>query len=387
MTSTVAVLNQKGGVGKTTVTLGLASAAWSSGLKTLVVDLDAQANATFALGVDPSLGNLGTGDAIRANRSGVAGDMIVQSGWGEDIWLLPAAGDLTEREADTRRDTSVGRLARALEGVTSGFDVVLIDCAPSLGLNTSNGLAAADAALLVVEPTTFGLRGVEPALDLIEDIWSSENRKLDLAGVVLNRVPAVSTDAQARVVELNKMVGTQSVWKPAIPPAGHRESGARRAGSDPRIRVPGPGTDRRVRRPAPAAAPHGLLAPILLADVWVGTSGAPLTLMSTTRGVRPRRWSERRRPEGGPTWQPTISSSATARWSTAPGPNRCKVIWRSMARRSPRSARSKGPAGARSTPKATSSPPASSISTPTTTARPPGITTSPRRAGTASPPW
>lgn len=217
MTSSVAVLNQKGGVGKTTVTLGLASAAWAAGLKTLVVDLDAQANATWALGVDPSLGNLGTGDAMKANRKGAAKDMIVASGWGEDIFILPGAGDLTEREADTRRDTSVGRLAKALDGVTEDYDVVLFDCAPSLGLNTSNGLAAAAAALLVVEPTVFGLRGVEPVLDLIEEVWSSDNRDLDLAGVVLNRVPAVSADARARMAELTKMVGTQSVWKPSIP--------------------------------------------------------------------------------------------------------------------------------------------------------------------------
>ncbi len=217
MTSTVAVLNQKGGVGKTTVTLGLASAAWAAGLKTLVVDLDAQANATWALGVDPSLGNYGTGDAMKANRKGAAADMIVKSGWGQDIYILPAAGDLTEREADTRRDTSVGRLARALDGPADDFDLVLIDCAPSLGLNTSNGLGAAKGALLVVEPTVFGLRGVEPVLDLIEDVWNSDNRSLDLAGVVLNRVPAVSADAQARVAELHKMVGTQSVWKPSIP--------------------------------------------------------------------------------------------------------------------------------------------------------------------------
>lgn len=217
MTSTVAVLNQKGGVGKTTVTLGLASAAWATGLKTLVVDLDAQANATWALGVDPSLGNYGTGDAMKANRKGVAADMIVKSGWGQDVYILPAAGDLTEREADARRDNSIGRLARALDGVAQDFDLILLDCAPSLGLNTSNGLAAAKGALLVVEPTVFGLRGVEPVLDLIEDVWNSDNRSLDLAGVVLNRVPAVSADAQARVAELHKMVGTQSVWKPSIP--------------------------------------------------------------------------------------------------------------------------------------------------------------------------
>ena len=217
MTSSVAVLNQKGGVGKTTVTLGLASSAWAAGLKTLVVDLDAQANATWALGVDPSLGNLGTGDAMKANRKGAAKEMVVPSGWSEDIWILPAAGDLTEREADTRRESSVGRLAKALDGVSEEFDLVLFDCAPSLGLNTSNGLGAAKGALLVVEPTVFGLRGVSPVLDLIEDVWSSDNSELDLAGVVLNRVPAVSADAQARIVELNKLVGTQSVWKPTIP--------------------------------------------------------------------------------------------------------------------------------------------------------------------------
>ena len=217
MTRTVAVLNQKGGVGKTTVALGLASAAWAHGFKTLVVDLDAQANATWALGVDPSLDNLGTGDAMKANRSGAAADMIVRSGWGEDIWLLPAAGDLTERNADTRRETTVARLARALEGVTDGFDLTLIDSAPSLGLNTTSGLVAADAALLVVEPTIFGLRGIGPVLDLIDDVWTDHNPRLDLAGVVLNRVPAISSDAEMRTDELHKMVGRRAVWSPSIP--------------------------------------------------------------------------------------------------------------------------------------------------------------------------
>lgn len=217
MARTVAVLNQKGGVGKTTIVLGLASAAWAKGLKTLIVDLDAQANATWALGVDPSLENLGTGDAIKANRSSAAAPMVVRSGWGQDIWLLPAAGDLIDRNADVRRETTLGRLDRALDGVTDGFDLTLIDCAPSLGLNTSAGLVAADHALLVVEPTVFGLRGIGPVLDLIEDVWSLHNNDLDLAGVVLNRVPAISSDAEIRVDELYKMVGKRAVWQPAIP--------------------------------------------------------------------------------------------------------------------------------------------------------------------------
>lgn len=217
MARTVAVLNQKGGVGKTTVVLGLASAAWARGVRTLVVDLDAQANATWALGVDPSVENYGTGDAIKAKRAGAAADMIVRSGWSDDIWLLPAAGDLTERDTDTRRETTLMRLSRALDGVTEQFDLTLIDCAPSLGLNTSSGLVAADAALLVVEPTIFGLRGIGPVLDLIDEVWSVHNPELDLAGVILNRVPAISNDAELRTDELHKMVGRKAVWSPSIP--------------------------------------------------------------------------------------------------------------------------------------------------------------------------
>lgn len=217
MSKTVAILNQKGGVGKTTLTLGLASAAWADRTRILVVDLDAQANATWSLGVDPSQSYLGTGDALAADTVGAAGDMIVESGWGNGVYLLPAAGDLTERDSDLRNAAGRRRLAKALKGVVDGFDLVVIDCAPSLGLNTTNGLAAADGALLVVEPSVFGLRGVAPALDLIEEVWSADNAGLDLAGVVLNRVPAVSTAARDRIEELKKTVGSNSVWTPYIP--------------------------------------------------------------------------------------------------------------------------------------------------------------------------
>lgn len=217
MGRTIAVLNQKGGVGKTTVALGLASAAWASGVRTLVVDLDAQANATWALGVNPTVENWGTGDAIAANKVGAAAEMIVPSGWGDGVWLLPAAGDLTERETDVNRSDPERRLHKALTGLEDQFDLILIDCAPSLGLNTVNGLVAASGALLVVEPTTFGLRGIDPALDAIESVWEQHNRRLELAGVVLNRVPPRSNDAESRARALSRMVGAKAILRPHIP--------------------------------------------------------------------------------------------------------------------------------------------------------------------------
>ena len=111
----------------------------------------------------------------------------------------------------------VEAMADLIVELRDSFDIVLIDCAPSLGLNTTNGLAAAGAALLVVEPSVFGLRGVSPALDLLEEVWSIDNSELDLAGVVLNRVPGVSSSAKERIAELKRMVGARSVWNPHIP--------------------------------------------------------------------------------------------------------------------------------------------------------------------------
>jgi chromosome partitioning protein len=217
MSATVAVLNQKGGVGKTTVALGLASAAWNRGIPTLVVDLDPQANATWCLGVEPDRSNLGTGDALTAGERGAAAHMIVPSGWGEPIWLLPASGDLTERETDIDGRRPRHRLRRALAGATDRFELVLVDCAPSVGLNTSTGLTAADGALVVAEPSAFGLRGIVGALALIEEVRAADNPDLDLLGVVLNKVPPASVEAERRARDLSELVGPRRVWSPVVP--------------------------------------------------------------------------------------------------------------------------------------------------------------------------
>ena len=130
--------------------------------------------------------------------------------------VLPASRGLAARELDAGRQIE-RRLAKALQGVAGGFDVVLIDCAPSLGANTRSALTAADLAVIVVEPASYSLRGVTAVADLIDDIWDRLNPDLDLAGVIVNKVPAVSTEADRRTDELADMVGRKAVWKPAVP--------------------------------------------------------------------------------------------------------------------------------------------------------------------------
>jgi chromosome partitioning protein len=109
------------------------------------------------------------------------------------------------------------RLRKALMGVADRYDMVFIDCPPSLGNNTLAGLTAADLAVVVVEPASYSLRGVAAVADTIDDVWDRLNPELDLAGIIVNKVPAVSAEAERRVEELAATVGRKSVWKPAIP--------------------------------------------------------------------------------------------------------------------------------------------------------------------------
>jgi cellulose biosynthesis protein BcsQ len=94
---------------------------------------------------------------------------------------------------------------------------VLIDCPPSLGNLTTSALTAADHAVIVVEPSALGLRGIGAVADVIDDVWDTGNAELQLAGVILNRVPAISAEADRRIDELARLVGRQAIWQPHIP--------------------------------------------------------------------------------------------------------------------------------------------------------------------------
>jgi chromosome partitioning protein len=214
--TTAAVLNQKGGVGKTTVTLGLASAAQAAGHKVLVVDLDPQASASWTLGIELDDDTLGVSDVIEADTRGAAADAIVESAWGASVEVLPSGRALAGHVRDNGRFAEK-RLRKALTGVADRYDIVLIDCPPSLGNNTLSALTAADLAVVVVEPASYSLRGVAAVADTIDDVWDRLNPDLDLAGIIVNKVPAVSAEAERRVEELAATVGKKSIWKPVIP--------------------------------------------------------------------------------------------------------------------------------------------------------------------------
>ena len=217
VSSVVAVLNQKGGVGKTTITLGLAAAAQRAGDPVLVVDLDPQGSASWAMGVEAGDEHLSVGDVLRTGDPKVARAATVTSGWGEGADVLPASRNLIDREADDRDRKSALRLRTALAPMVDEYRHVLIDCAPSLGPTTRSGLAAATRVLLVVEPSALSIRGAEAVLASVEDVWAELNPELDIGGVVVNRAPASSTEAERRTHDLERLMGKRALWKPFVP--------------------------------------------------------------------------------------------------------------------------------------------------------------------------
>ena len=209
MRRTLAIVNRKGGVGKTTVTLGLASAAAAAGDRVLVVDLDPQASSTWVLGIDPSATARGTIDVLRKYP---IEDAIVSSTWSDRIDVLPASPALDGVEAGKPK-----RLRRALGTLPSTrYDAILVDCPPSDANLTTNALTAARHVIVVVEPSALGLRGIGALADSIDRVWDEHNPDLELSGVILNRVPSVSAEADRRIAELGLIVGASTIWRPFV---------------------------------------------------------------------------------------------------------------------------------------------------------------------------
>lgn len=200
----VAVLSLKGGVGKTSVVLGLAGAALSRGVSALVVDLDPQGNATSAL--DPEAAPYSISDVLHDARPGVAADAVVASCWGPGLKLVPSERALEHRAAESGPG-SEQRLSQTLKGVSENFRLVLIDCPPNLGELTRNALYAADAALVITEPSFFAVQSAAQAVEAVDVARAAGHPNLTVLGILATRVRPRFAEHKYRMAELRQAFG------------------------------------------------------------------------------------------------------------------------------------------------------------------------------------
>ena len=177
----IAVVNQKGGVGKTTTAVNLTAALTEAGKRVLLCDFDPQANATSGLGVDKRKLRHSVYDVV-INET-LAENAIVQTKYGD---LLPATADLAGAgvELITLPDPN-HQLSKALESVRDKYDLILIDCPPSLELLTLNGLAAADGILVPVQCEYYALEGLTDLMTTLRMVKKRINPRLEIFGVAL----------------------------------------------------------------------------------------------------------------------------------------------------------------------------------------------------------
>jgi chromosome partitioning protein len=209
----IAIANQKGGVGKTTTAVNLGAALAEAGFRVLVVDLDPQGNASTGLGINPrdvesSIYNVLMNDAPALD--------CVEPTSLKNLFVLPATIDLAGAEIELVSAFSRElKLRRALDSVRSEYDVILIDCPPSLGLLTVNGLAAADDVIVPVQSEYYALEGLGQLLKNVAMI-RSVNPTLDVRGIVLTMHDSRTKLAEQVESEVREHFGAR-VYKTVVP--------------------------------------------------------------------------------------------------------------------------------------------------------------------------
>jgi chromosome partitioning protein len=196
--TTIAVLSQKGGTGKTTTVRTLTDVMRRAGLRTLAIDLDPQGNLSDYFDVPP--------DTEPTVADILAGEASLSEGIHEDI--VPASLNLAETEL--MLGGKIGReltLRRALSDAPPSYELILIDCPPSLGLLTVNALVAADQALISAEAQYFALQGVEQAMEVVELARDCLNPDLALLGVLLNLADMRTVHSREALASLTERFG------------------------------------------------------------------------------------------------------------------------------------------------------------------------------------
>ncbi|TDK22689.1 ParA family protein [Luteimonas aestuarii] len=213
MARIIAIANQKGGVGKTTTAVNLAAALAKTPKRVLLVDLDAQGNATMGSGIDKRDLHASTCDVLLEELH--AEDAIMETAEGFD--LMPGNTDLTAAEIELMdEDGREQRLKRALEPLRARYDFIVIDCPPALSLLTLNALTASDSVLVPMQCEYYALEGLTALLQTIDALKQRLNPELEIEGVLRTMFDVRNNLANAVSAELVQHFGDK-VFRTIVP--------------------------------------------------------------------------------------------------------------------------------------------------------------------------